>query len=316
MKELTGTIAEWNEHTGRGVILGHDGNQYPFTEKEWDEPNHEPEIDGGVRLICQNGRDASKVEYLAMEHMPSVTTTVYSPQGELIHSESRRFIGGPRRMRSDALAWMNTASSLHAQVGNQTISDISSLLTGEHSLISIRGSALKYCYGFAIELYLKWILTEAGLTYKRNHSLVQLTRKLPVAVLSELRELYAQYCNTHSTTFKMMSTDVHGTTELTLDWSTFDNFVRNIDAQKFILSRYATLEDYSIFLSSSNKLSKEMNSYIDSSDFFDMGDTLLNYQPDLSHYPAHTARHIPKMKYGWITKVRSLCRRCRGLWRG
>ena len=43
MKELTGTIAEWNEHTGRGVILGHDGNQYPFTEKEWDEPNHEPD---------------------------------------------------------------------------------------------------------------------------------------------------------------------------------------------------------------------------------------------------------------------------------
>ena len=69
------------------MIQGDDGNTYPFTKKEWAEEDHEPEIHGGVLVICQNGRNASKVEYLNVEHMPKLTTTIHPPDGKPISTQ-------------------------------------------------------------------------------------------------------------------------------------------------------------------------------------------------------------------------------------
>jgi len=83
----------------------------------------------------------------------------------------------------------------------------------------------------------------------------------------------------------MLVADVNSVSELELDWSTFDNFINNLDNQKFITGRYATPESYSIFPSNiSEELSKEMNSYIDSMGFFDIGDDILSYEPNPNDY--------------------------------
>ena len=83
----------------------------------------------------------------------------------------------------------------------------------------------------------------------------------------------------------MLAADVNSVRELELDWSTFDKFINNLDNQKFIIGRYATPESYSIFPSDiSDELSKEMNSYMDSSGFFDVGDNILSYVPNLNDY--------------------------------
>ena len=285
MKETTGLIKAWDPETGQGMIQGDDENTYPFTKKEWAEKDHEPEIDEGVLVICQNGRDASKVEYLNIEHMPQLTMTIHPPDGKPTSTHSR-FIGGPWRMRSDSLAWMLTAKGLHSQISQHQIKDISELLRGEHIPISIRGSVIKYCYGFSIELYLKWILNEANIKYdnNRNHRLKSLTNKLPDVVINNLRKIYSDFYEKDKIELKMMQADVRSVRELQLDWSTFDKFIENIDSHKFIIGRYATLKDYSIFPSSSNKRSTEMNSYIDSNDFFDLANAILSYKPSLADY--------------------------------
>ena len=168
MKEITGQILSWDGVSQQGVIKGIDGDRYPFTLEEWTEEQL-PEVDGQVLVICENGRDASKVEYLGIEHIPFLKIESYSEQGEVRTISHTRFIGGPWRMRSDALVWMEAAKGLHRQNPHIEIEDISGLITGEHPLISLHGSVIKYCYGISIEMYLKWILVEANREYKANH---------------------------------------------------------------------------------------------------------------------------------------------------
>ena len=265
------------------MIEGSDGTLYPFTEREWTE-EEQPEVDGLVLVICPNGRDASQVEYRGIEHMPFLKITTHSEAGETQTMSHTRFIGGPWRMRSDALAWMEVAKGLHRQFSHIDIEDISELLRGEHLLISLRGSVIKYCYGIAIELYLKWILTEANIDYGPNHQLRQLIRKLPSPVLERLRSIYSEYRNRHSPDFRMMEANKDGVERLDLDWSTFDAFIGNLVKQKFIVGRYATPSDYSFFQSLSAHRSHEMNSYMDSDDFIALGDAILTYMPDPSDY--------------------------------
>lgn len=82
----------------------------------------------------------------------------------------------------------------------------------------------------------------------------------------------------------MRMAHVHGTEEVVLDWSTFDQFVRNIEDHKFILGRYATLRDYSLSKTASTNRSHEMNTYMDHANFFALASHLLRYKPDLSDY--------------------------------
>ena len=283
MKEIIGQIKSWDEAKKQGVIDGDDGKSYSFTSKEWKEQG-QPELHGGVLVICQNGRDASQVEYLGIEHLPFMKITTYGEDGKERTIGHSRLIGGPWRMRSDALVWMQVAHGLHKQNSHQPIEDISELLRGEHPTISLRGSVIKYCYGIAIELYFKWILTEAKIKYRTDHGLTQLIRKLPAPVLNELRRIYSDYQNRHSPAFRMMQAHVHGVEVLVLDWSTFDKFVENLVGQKFIVGRYANPKEYSIFQSLSTQMSHEMNSYMDSDDFFALGDRILAYMPNPSDY--------------------------------
>lgn len=283
MKETTGQIKTWDESSGKGTIKGDDNKTYDFSQKQWAEPT-QPEIDGSVRVICQNGRDASIVEYIRIENMPRIRVRAFSQEGELLKDEKRRFIGGPWRIRSDALAWMIAAQNLHSQTCKSKIEDISNLLLEENLPISIRGSVIKYCYGFSIELYLKWILTEAKIKFQENHKLTPLLQKLPALVLNNLRSRYVTHQGNNQMNFKMMNADVNGVNELYLDWSTFDKFINNLDNQKFIIGRYASPEQYSPFSSHSGNFSKEMNAYMDSKDFFDIANIILSYIPTLDDY--------------------------------
>ena len=283
MKETTGQIMTWDETECRGVIEGADGKTYPFTSKEW-VGQGQPEIHGGVLVICENGRDASQVEYLGIEHIQFMKVTTFTDGGKEKTISHSRFIGGPWRVRSDALVWMQVGHGLHNQNSHLAIDNLSELLMGEHPAISLRGSVIKYCYGISIELYFKWILMEAKIEYRTDHRLTQLIRKLPGPVLSELRSIYSDYRSRHSPTFRIMQAHVHGVEELALDWSTFDKFVENLVDQKFIVGRYADPKEYSIFQSLSTQMSHEMNSYMDSDDFFTLGERLLAYKPNPSDY--------------------------------
>lgn len=283
MKEVKGQITTWNETTGQGTIRGDDGKSYSFTKKEWIE-KHAPQIDGQVRVICQDGRNASKIEYLAIEGLPWMTLKTYPQEGAPQLVERRRFIGGSWRMRSDALAWMRAAKELHLRFSHHQIENLNGLLLGADPAIGIRCSVIKYCYGFSIELYLKWILTEANREFRKEHDLGRLVNKLPCPVLNVLRRMYLDFQEKKESTLKMMSADESGVSDLELNWSTFDNFIYNLDNQKFIIGRYATPDSYSIFSSISNELSKEMNSYIDSNDFFELGDYILSYEPNPNDY--------------------------------
>lgn len=284
MKELTGVILIWDEASGQGQIQGDDGKTYCFTKKEWVD-KHAPQTNGQVRVICQDGRNASQIEYLPIEGLPWMTVKISSPDGRWSTTERRRFIGGPWRLRSDALAWMKTARVLHSQFAQHQIKDLSNLLLGVDLPIGIRCSVIKYSFGFSIELYLKWILKEAKQKFRKEHHLRPLVNKLPPHVLNVLRERYLKFQETKKPTFRMLVADVNSVSELELDWSTFDNFISNLDNQKFIIGRYATPESYSIFSSNiSEELSKEMNSYIDSVGFFDIGDDILSYEPNPNDY--------------------------------
>lgn len=287
MKELTGIIRAWDPKSGRGEIRGDNGASYAFSDQQWTEVDA-PEIEDSVRFICQDGRNVSKVEYVLIEHIPRLTITTHSPDGNTISSEQRRFIGGPWRMRSDALAWMITSRTMHVQTSSVPIQDISNLLIGDHLPISVRGSVVKYCYGMAFELYLKWILTEAGVSYPDRggdgHRLARLLSKLPDAVLREIGNRYLAYQQSAAPEFRLTMAHVHGVEPVTLDWSTFEQFVRNLDDQQFVTGRYAAPSNYSAFRTLSGNLSKEMNVFIDSDDFFDWGISILGYEPDLGAY--------------------------------
>lgn len=288
MKELIGVVRAWDPTSLHGEIEGGDGATYPFSSIEWTEANA-PEIGGSVRVICQNGRDASQVEYVLMEHMPRMQTTIYSDDGSVISSQLSRFIDGSRRMHSDALAWMVAAHTMHVQTSGFPIPDISHLLIDDHLPISVRGSVVKYCYGMAFELYFKWILTEAGISYhergKKGHKLAQLLGKFPDPVRDELRNRYLAYQQSAAPKFQLMMTHVHGADPVSLDWSTFDLFIRNLDHQKFTTGRYAAPSNYSMFRTLSGKLSHEMNVFMDSDDFFEWGMSILEYAPNLRDYP-------------------------------
>ena len=283
MKEVIGRILSWDGVSQQGTIEGSDGALYPFSSKEWTEEGV-PEVHGGVLVICQNGRDASQVEYLGIEHIPFMKLTTHSEQGEVQTTSHTRFIGGPWRVRSDALVWMAVAKGLHEQNSHLIIEDISDLLRGEHPPISLRGSVIKYCYGISIELYLKWIVIEAKVLYETNHELPQLVRKLPVPILDRLRSIYSNYRDRYAPTFRILEAHAHGVSELELDWSTFDKFIENLVKQKFVVGRYADPSAYSIFQSRSKQRSREMNSYMDSDDFFVLGDKILAYKPNPSDY--------------------------------
>ena len=283
MKELTGQIVDWNPETGRGLIHG-DGERYPFTTKAWADPEHDPEVGGNVLVICANGRDASHVEYLLIEHLGSMTITTHGPGGPSVFSRSR-MPGGPWRMYSDALAWMEVARKLHDAVSSVEFANIADLLRGEHLPISFRGSIIKYCYGFSIELYLKWILAEARLEYSTDHKVTKLVNKMKGRrIFSQLEERYATFMNTKNPSLIMRRAHVHGIEEVSLDWSTFEIFVQNINDMKFILGRYGTMGQYSIFDTAAQQRSHEMNTYMDSQDFFALGTHLLTYIPPLSDY--------------------------------
>ena len=60
--------------------------------------------------------------------------------------------------------------------------------------------------------------------------------------------------------------------------------MQNINDMKFILGRYGTMGHYSIFDTASQQRSHEMNTYMDSQDFFALGTHLLTYIPPLSDY--------------------------------
>ena len=283
MKEVTGRILSWDGVSQQGMIEGSDGAHYPFSSKEWTEEGL-PEVNEGVLVVCQNGRDASQVEYLGIEHIPFMKIETHSEQGEVQTFSHTRLIGGPWRVRSDALVWMAVARGLHHQNSQVAIKGIGDLLRGEHRPISLRGSVIKYCYGIAIELYLKWILIEAKVPYRRNHKLPQLVRKLPAPVLERLRSIYSDYRERYASIFKIMEAHAHGAEELNLDWSTLDKFIGNLDKLKFVSGRYADPAEYSIFQSRSSQMSREMNSYMDSDDFFVLGDKLLAHKPNPSDY--------------------------------
>ena len=286
MKEIHGGIISWDKSLRVGEIQGRDGKIYSFTKKEWNDDN-QPEINGRVLVICQNGRDASKVEYLPMEPHSKVKIVTYSQNGEMLSTEQQRFLGGPWRMLSDSLAWMMAAKILHSQIFKHQIKDSSSLLGGVDILFSLRGSVIKYCFGFSIELYLKWILVGANIKFRKDpkHKLKPLINKLPAPVHDNLRSIYSDFLKKNQPEFKMQIADVNSVNELKLDWSTFDKFIENLDGQKFIIGRYATPDIYTIFSSSSTELSAEMNSFMDSNSFFDLADKILSYKPDLIDYP-------------------------------
>ena len=81
-----------------------------------------------------------------------------------------------------------------------------------------------------------------------------------------------------------MIADINSTNEVRSDWSTFDKFIKNIQDFKFITNRYAAPKDYSIMHTSSEKLSKEMNMYMDSDAFFTVADAILSHKPHLRDY--------------------------------
>ena len=163
---------------------------------------------------------------------PFLKIAISSDQGEVQTISHTRLIGGPWRVRSDALVWMEVARGLYKQNSHVDIEQIRDLLRGVHPLISVHGSVIKYCYGISIELYLKWILIEAKINYSKNHRLPQLARKLPVPVFHRLSGIYSDYQDQPASRFRMMEAHAHGVEELNLDWSTFNKFIENLDKQK------------------------------------------------------------------------------------
>ena len=136
-------------------------------------------------------------------------------------------------------------------------------------------------HGAPIELYLKWILTEANVKYPDSgleaiNCLLWLG-KLPGPVLGNLRNVYSTHWRERKGQLKLMIADINSTKEVQSDWSTFDKFIRNVEEFKFIIGRYAAPNDYSIMHASSKQLSKEMNMCMDSDGFFGVADAILSH---------------------------------------
>ena len=81
-----------------------------------------------------------------------------------------------------------------------------------------------------------------------------------------------------------MEADSQGVRQTNDDWSSFDEFIKNIDDNQFIVGRYATPDLYSVHRSISPTLSVEMNRYMNSKGFFEVGNLLLSYVPELQDY--------------------------------
>ena len=288
MQQKTGLIKEWNEQQG-AILADDDGKCYHFTINEWKDDREAPEVGGRVCFILPDGRNVKMVEYENMEMPSRMTVTMTSADGTVTRDVSR-LAGGPWRMYSDARAWMDAATLLHERFSSCSIEDLTGLLKsprqvgGVRHVISDRGVVTKYCYGFALELYLKWILTEAKKTFKENHGLSNLVHRLPAAVADNLRAIYSKYWTGNQHALKLMEADTQGVYQTNDDWSTFDKFIGNIDDNQFILGRYATPDQYSIYRSISHSLSREMNRYMDSQGFFEVGHLLLSYVPELDDY--------------------------------
>ena len=93
----------------------------------------EPDVDGGVLIICQNAEMRHRWNYLGIEHIPFMRTTTHSEHGEIQTVSRTRLVDGPWRVRSDALAWMAVARGLHEQNSHMAIKDIGDLLRAETS---------------------------------------------------------------------------------------------------------------------------------------------------------------------------------------
>ncbi len=275
------------------ILADDDKKCYPFTIKEWQDDREGPGVGGRVCSILRDGRNVKSVEYENMEMPSRMTITMTAADGTVARDVSR-LAGGPWRMYSDARAWMDAATLLHERFSACSIDDLTGLLRrpgqvgGVRHVISDRGVVIKYCYGFAVELYLKWILTEAKKKFKnRNrdgHDLTNLVHRLPAAVAARLRTIYSDYWSDNQREFRLMEADSQGVRQTNDDWSSFDEFIKNIDDNQFIVGRYATPDLYSVHRSISPTLSVEMNRYMNSKGFFEVGNLLLSYVPELQDY--------------------------------
>ena len=292
MQQKTGIIDQWDGKRGT-FIADDDGKSYPFTINEWDDDREDPGVGGRVCFILPDGRKVKRAEYENMEMPSRMTITMTSADGIVTRNVSR-LAGGPWRMYSDARAWMDAAKLLHERFSSCPIVDLTGLLQrprqigGVRHVISDRGVVIKYCYGLSLELYLKWILTEAGRSFKTRskdgHDLTNLVHRLPKPVADNLRSIYSDYWSDNQNEFRLMEADTQGVRQTGCNWSSFDQFVKNIDDNQFILGRYATPDQYSIHRSISQTLSREMNRYMDSKGFFEVGHLLLSHVPDLRDY--------------------------------
>lgn len=282
MKELAGIITHWDNNARTGTVKGDDGSLYPFTLAVWRD-TEAPEAGSSVQGICSNGRDISELEYVPIEHMPMLRMQVRSKDGLVISDETSRFIGGPWRMLSDSHAWLAASVAMHHHSMRLPMTDLTQLLIGTHSAISIRGSVVKYCFGMALELYFKWILTEAKIKFPERHELSNLYRRLPFKVQNELTTIYTCFVAT-GPKFVIKEAGKDGVVERALDWSTLRHFLQHIDSLKFIIGRYATPDRYSIIPTNISSSLHVMNTYLDSDAFFVIADRIISYLPRPEYY--------------------------------
>ena len=262
-----GVIREWDKITKRGRL-----EEYPkkansagifrvFTEKNW-EDEYGPEVDGHVHFVLDDNGRLSRVC--------------------LINFEPWKSVRGPGRMYLDARAWLDTAKQIHQESAQSPMPEDLRSVFGqmERHVISFRGSLVKYCYGLAIELYLKWLLSENNIGFEKNHKLSCLIPLLPNPIATRLRDIYSDFYAAHRDGFRFMEIDTEGIREVRgVDWSTFDSFAENLEVQRFLMSRYATPQDYSVFRSRFGELSVEMNRYIDSLEFFHVASRIISFVP-------------------------------------
>ena len=192
---------------------------------------------------------------------------------------------GHGRMYYDARAWLETSKVVHSAKSEENLEDLTGMLhlyPETHKtphVISYRGSIVKYCYALSIEIYFKWILVNLQIDFKEDHRIANKLRLVPSPHIDNIRKIYRDYWAAHSDGFKFFEVDTSGRRETGDDWSTLHSFVKNLDHHKFVMGRYATPEKYSVVRSISTQLSREMNRYMDSSDFFEVAEQLLTYAP-------------------------------------
>ena len=267
MKILRGIIRKWDKCRNRGELEEWDnqcqntGILRSFAMKDW-EDEYDPEVEGSVFFSLDG---AGNVAHVWLANM-----------------EPPKFVRGPGRMYLDARAWLHAAKRFHDESLEVAMPDDLRSMFGEMEahIICYRGSLIKYCYALAIELYLKWLLTEYSIGFAKRHGISDLIPLLPSPVLTKLRQIYAGALMKSRDGFRLMEIDAEGVREVKdLDWSDFDSFVGNIDTQRFVMGRYATPQDYSIYRSRFGELWVEMNRYMDSMTFFDVADEIVAFVP-------------------------------------